>query len=103
VNRYVLGEDAELDLDDIWEYIARDSIEAADRWISKLYDAFEALSRTPGMGHVRADWAEAEVRFWAVGAYLIIYRTQADRIEIVTITQGSRDIPSFLRRRTDQS
>ncbi len=28
MNRYVLGEDAELDLDDAWEYIARDSIEA---------------------------------------------------------------------------
>jgi plasmid stabilization system protein ParE len=40
---YVLSADADLDLDEIWEYIAADSIDAADRWIRKLFDAFEAL------------------------------------------------------------
>jgi plasmid stabilization system protein ParE len=44
---YVLSADAELDLDEIWEYIAADSIDAADRWIRKLFDAFEALGRIP--------------------------------------------------------
>jgi plasmid stabilization system protein ParE len=29
---YVLGPDSVLDLEDIWEYIAADSIDAADRW-----------------------------------------------------------------------
>ncbi|MBI5281150.1 MAG: type II toxin-antitoxin system RelE/ParE family toxin [Candidatus Solibacter usitatus] len=52
---YVLSADADLDLDDIWEYIAADSVDAADRWISKLFDAFEAPGRTPGMGHRRED------------------------------------------------
>ena len=46
---YVLGVDADFDPDDIWEYIAADSIDAADRWVAKLFDAFEALGRTPGM------------------------------------------------------
>jgi plasmid stabilization system protein ParE len=44
---YVLGVDADLDLDEIWEYIAADNIEAADRWVGTLFDAFEALARTP--------------------------------------------------------
>lgn len=35
---YVLSEDADLDLDDIWEYIAQDNIDAADRWIGKLFE-----------------------------------------------------------------
>jgi len=30
VSNYILGSDADLDLDDIWEYIARDNIDAAD-------------------------------------------------------------------------
>ena len=47
---YVLGPDADLDLDAIWEYIASDNIDAADRWIAKLFDAFEALGQTPRMG-----------------------------------------------------
>jgi plasmid stabilization system protein ParE len=30
---FVLGRDADLDLERIWEYIAEDDIDAADRWI----------------------------------------------------------------------
>jgi hypothetical protein len=30
---------------------------------------------------------------------MIIYRAQQRPIEIVAVTQGSRDIPAFLRRR----
>src|ERR1039458_3485085 len=32
VSQYVLGADAVLDLEDIWDYIATDSTDAADRW-----------------------------------------------------------------------
>ena len=50
MSAYVLGPDADLDLNDIWEYIAVDSVDTADRWVDKLFNAFEALARTPGMG-----------------------------------------------------
>ena len=53
MNNYILSVDADVDLDDIWEYIAADSVDAADRWIGKLFDAFEVLGHTPGMGHRR--------------------------------------------------
>jgi plasmid stabilization system protein ParE len=91
--------DAELDLDEIWEYIAADSIDAADRWLGKLFDAFEVLARTTGAGHLRKDFTEYPVLFWTVGAYLIIYRADRKPIEIVAVTQGSRDIPTFLSQR----
>jgi len=99
VSGYVLSADADFDLDEIWESIAADNIEAADRWIGKLFDAFEALGHTPGMGHRREDLTHYTVLFWPVGAYLIIYRADRRPIEIVAVTQGSRDIPAFLRRR----
>lgn len=100
MSKFVLSEGADLDLDEIWEYIAQDNIDAADRWINKLFNAFESLARSPGMGHTRKDLTEHEVLFWPVAAYLIIYRKHARQIEIVAVTQGARDIPSFLRRRT---
>jgi plasmid stabilization system protein ParE len=75
------------------------SVEAADRWIEKLFDAFEALGRMPGMGHRREDLTPHQVLFWPVGAYLIIYRGERRPVEIVAVTQASRDIPAFLRRR----
>lgn len=96
----VLSIGAELDLDEIWEYIAQDNIDAADRWIAKLFDAFDALAQNPGMGHKREDLTAYPVFFWPVGAYLIVYRVLNERIEIVAVTQGARDIPSFLHERT---
>jgi plasmid stabilization system protein ParE len=102
VSGYVLGADAELDLDSIWEYIAQDDIEAADRWIAKLFAAFEALAQRPGMGHTRPDLTTYPVLFWPAGAYLIIYRAEGGPVEIVAVTQGSRDIPAFLHGRMDQ-
>ena len=89
-----------MDLDEIWDYIAEDNIDAADRWIAKLFDAFDGLARTPGMGHKREDLTTHPILFWPVGAYLILYRHKDERIEIVAVTQGARDIPSFLRQRT---
>lgn len=99
MRKYVLGAAAELDLDAIWEYIAEDSVDAADRWIGKLFDAFEALAQAPGMGHKREDLTSYPVLFWPVGAYLILYRVRSEWIEIVAVTQGARDIPAFLRGR----
>lgn len=93
---YILGRDAVLDLEAIWDYIAKDNIDAADSWIDRLYDAFESLGQNPGMGHRREDLTTLSVLFWPVGEYLVIYRAERGPIEIVAVTQGSRDIPAFL-------
>jgi plasmid stabilization system protein ParE len=99
MKKYVLSTGAELDLNEIWEYIALNDINAADRWIGRLFDAFDALARNPGIGHKREDLIIYPILFWPVGAYLILYRAQNKFIEIVAVTQGGRDIPSFLRLR----
>jgi plasmid stabilization system protein ParE len=99
MKRYVLSVDAERDLDEIWEFIAQDDVDAADRWIGKLFETFEAIAGAPGLGHTRKDLTNYPVLFWPVSAYLILYRAQVDGIEIVAVTQGARDIPSFLHQR----
>jgi plasmid stabilization system protein ParE len=99
VSGYILSVDADLDLDEIWGHIAADNIDAADHWIEKLFAGFEALGQTPGMGHRREDLTSYPVLFWPVGSYLVIYRAERHPIEIVAVTQGSRDIPAFLNRR----
>ncbi len=96
MSSYVLGEDAQRDLEQIWDYIAEDSAEAADRWIARLFEEFESLGQAPGMGHKREDLTNLPVLFWPVGAYLVIYRARSAEIEIVAVTQGARDIPAFL-------
>jgi plasmid stabilization system protein ParE len=100
MSKYVLTAEADQDLKDIWDYIAEDDVEAADRWDSKLRHAFEMLACTPQAGHSRTDLTDLVVLFWPVAAYLIIYRVVHERVEILAITQGARDIPSFLHTRS---
>ena len=100
MSKYVVSAGAETALNEIWQYIARDNFDVADRWIGKLREAIEFIAHTPGMGHTREDLTDLPILFWPVAAYLIIYRVLSDRIEIVAVTQGARDVPSFLRERT---
>jgi plasmid stabilization system protein ParE len=99
VINYLSGTGVKGDLDEIWDYIAKDSIENADRRIAKLLDAFETIAARPGIGHKREDLVPHGVLLWPVGAYVIVYRATSLPIEIVAITQGSRDIPALLGHR----
>ena len=100
MSRHVISPEARADLHEIWEYIAQDDFDAADRWVRKLRDAIESIARTPGIGHSRKDLTDFSILFWPVGAYLILYRMKGDCVEIVAVTQGARNIPSFLNERT---
>ncbi|MGD0345707.1 MAG: type II toxin-antitoxin system RelE/ParE family toxin [Terracidiphilus sp.] len=100
MSRYVISPEARSDLNEIWEYIAQDDFDAADSWVGKLRDAIELVARVPGIGHTRRDLTDHSVLFWPVGAYLIIYRVRNRLVEIAAVTHGARDIPSFLRGRT---
>ena len=98
---YTLGSHAGDDLLALWEYIATDNREAADRLIDTLYQHFDRLAAFPRLGHPRSDLLpdHPTLLFWPAGAYLIIYRPDRQPIEIVAVTHGARDIPSFLRDR----
>jgi plasmid stabilization system protein ParE len=96
---YILAPEAVQDLKDIWDYIAAENVDAADRMIDTLFAAFERLAAMPGLGHSREDLTDQPLRFWTVDAYLVIYRAEQSPIEIVAVTRGGRDIPRFLRRR----
>ncbi|HUB53173.1 MAG TPA: type II toxin-antitoxin system RelE/ParE family toxin [Terracidiphilus sp.] len=100
MSRYVLSEEALIELDEIWGYISQGNPNAADEWIEKLLDACDTIARNPRLGHKRADITDKSVLFWPVNTYLIVYRVNPDHIEVLAVTQGSRDIPSYLRRRT---
>jgi plasmid stabilization system protein ParE len=102
VTRYVLSVDADRDLDGIWDYIAEDNIDAADQWITRLFEAFEAIGDSPGIGNKREDLTVYPGLFWPVGAYLIVYWATSLPVEIVAVTQGARDVPAFLDDRFSQ-
>jgi plasmid stabilization system protein ParE len=47
VKPFVIAPEAAEDLSDIWDYIAEDSLDAADRFLDKLHAQIAALSENP--------------------------------------------------------
>lgn len=92
MGRYTFTPDAEDDLDEIWEYIAEDNIDSADRVIADIYKAVEALADIPGMGYRRDDLADEMLRIWPVPSYLIVCRPEQRLIEIVRVVSGFHDL-----------
>jgi plasmid stabilization system protein ParE len=102
MSRFRLSRSANDDLESIWEYIAADNPDAADRLIEQFHDAFQWLANYPRAGHKRQDMGDRPVLFWPEGRYEIIYRPFPGFIEIDAILHGSRDIPAVLRDREDE-
>ncbi len=93
---FVFSETARKDMLALWEYIAQDDIDAADRVRDTIREAINNLVTLPGMGHRRDDVADETLRFWPVFSYLIVYRPQTDPLEIVRVISGYRDIAVLL-------
>jgi plasmid stabilization system protein ParE len=73
VSAYWLHPDAFTDLNDIWEFIAQDSVDAADRVLDNIQTAIQMLVKAPIAGHLRPDLSSHPIRFWLVHTYLIAY------------------------------
>ena len=70
---YLYSPEARLDLLEIWEFIARDDVDAADRVEREIEQTLSMLARNPYLGHLRRDLTSKPVRFWPIYSYLIIY------------------------------
>jgi plasmid stabilization system protein ParE len=87
---------ARCDLLEIWEFIASDNVDAADRVEREIQEAATLLARNPKLGHLRRDLTSKPVRFWLVQSYLIVYDLTAQPLEIVRILSGYRDVAGLL-------
>ena len=56
----------------------------------------QRLAENPGIGHVRSDLTDEDVRFWPVFKYLVIYRPETAPLEIVRVLHGRRDVERIL-------
>jgi plasmid stabilization system protein ParE len=65
--------EAEIDLDAIWEFIAEDNLEAADRMVDAIKATIEALVPFPYQGHRRPDLTSRPLCFTTTGNFLIAY------------------------------
>lgn len=96
MSRYKLSNPAQQDLREIRDYIARDSVVAARKFLARLREAFSSLGEMPGTGHTRTDLTDLPVRFRAVGFYLIVYDTKRRPVEVLRVLHGARDVETIL-------
>jgi toxin ParE1/3/4 len=89
--RIIQAPAAKADAVEIWAYIAQDNPDAADRLLDRFDKLFRLLASQPLVGKSVQEFAP-HLRFVPIGNYLIFYRPTQERIEIVRILHGARDI-----------
>ena len=83
------------DLDEIWNYIAADSVDAASRVESAIFAACAGIARYPMIGSKRSDVTSLPVRFWVVTRYpsfIVIYRPETKPLQVIAVLHGKRDL-----------
>jgi toxin ParE1/3/4 len=96
---------ARQDLAELAEYLAQDSLDAAERFLDAAEAAFRLLASMPELGtpcEFRSPDA-AHMRVWSIRgfqSYLIFYRLVKGGIDVVRVIHGARDIEAIF---TDES
>jgi plasmid stabilization system protein ParE len=97
MTRRILRHDAaERDLADHVERIARNSPQAARRFVQAVEEGLQLLADMPGLGSPceLRNPAAGDLRFWIVRGFpnhLVIYRPLADGIAVVRVFYGAQD------------
>jgi plasmid stabilization system protein ParE len=90
VTAYDFHPEALFDLDEIWEFIRADSLDAADRVIAEILAAIDQLVPFPHQGHRRPDLTSRPLRFILVREYLIAYAPDENPLWVIAVMQGRR-------------
>ena len=90
------------DLDEIWEFIAADNVDAADRVIADILSRIGNLVDFPAQGRKRPDLTSKRLRFIAVREYLVAYAPDQVPLWVVAVIHGRRNprvVAAMLRSR----
>ena len=91
MSAFELHPEAFADLTEIWEFIAEDDVDAADRVVNEVYEAIRALVSFPQQGHRRPDLSSRPLRFKVVRDFLIAYAPDENPLLVVAVIHGRRN------------
>jgi toxin ParE1/3/4 len=89
------------DVQDIVRYLRPRSPSAANRFVVEFKATVDFLATMPGVGHPRPEFGIAGLRSWRVEGFrrhLVFYEELPDRIRILRVLHGSRDLQAALNR-----
>jgi toxin ParE1/3/4 len=87
---------AKRDVAEIGNYIARDDPGAAVRLLELIEQKCDLVGRYPELGPLRPDIAP-DLRYVAVGNYLIFCRASEGNVIIVRVVHGARKVEWLIR------
>jgi plasmid stabilization system protein ParE len=88
---FVFHPDAITDLVEIWEFIAADNPDDADRVLQEIETALHALVTFPQQGHSRRDLTSRPLKFHIVREFLIAYTPSDQPLLVIAVLHGRRN------------
>jgi len=85
---------ARRELREIGEYIALDKPLAARQWVETLAAVAERATELPFAGRRVPEYERDDVREMIKRGYRVIYRVSDTQVEIITVSEGHRLLPS---------
>jgi toxin ParE1/3/4 len=91
--RIIWTDKALKDLEDIGEYISKDSVVYARNVVSKLFKSPVILKEMPRAGRIVPELNREDVRELIRGNYRIVYLIKEASVEILTVHHSAREFP----------
>lgn len=97
MNRFILSEAAKNDLQEIYDFgIFKFGHSQAAKYLEGIQVGIEKISKNPDIGRRRNE-IKLELFSFPYGSHIIFYRILPDRIRIVRVLHGRRDLPKHLK------
>ncbi len=93
--RLLRAPQANEDLLAIWDYVAKDNPDAADRLLLKFDEQFKLLAKNLRLGQ-SADRYRKGLRRFVLGSYHIFYLPPSDGIEVIRILHMARSLEDLI-------
>ena len=91
-----IADEADEDLDKIYAWIARESVQNADRVVGELIDAAYGLATFPMRGSSRLDThGDGTLVLFHMG-YAVVYSAADGIVEVSRVLHCARDLPGLL-------
>ncbi|MBD2308103.1 type II toxin-antitoxin system RelE/ParE family toxin [Chroococcidiopsis sp. FACHB-1243] len=94
MSQYIISQPASRDLQDILNYFAVENVNASERFLQSFNKKCQQLVSFPNMGQ-QYDNLRLGLRGLPLDGYIILYQVGKDRIEIVRVVSGKRNLETL--------
>ena len=92
--KLIISPEAEQDIENIGDYIARDNPQRAVTFVDELYSQCQQIGELPSLYQKRPDFGE-HIRSCVYGRYLIIFSDENNIVRIERVLHGAREMTAI--------